>query len=499
VLSERALEEEEVDVFLSEFRDTPVAQAESIYNEAKSGQISISSFVPRSRRYYERLVGAYDNSTSISEYAAGNGRTLFEQLSAWRPYDGFMLSLYLASHSTLTVEINIDTLSTEDLERALNFLVKHGDRTSQLGAIEVGLRAFPSKPEIEPILIRLVEQIRDDDVDGKDSGFKLFSALFIAIDSELSKIRLFTSEPTFYRRLAVMSQAALVHRQLVNSGVEIDSLYEWALSNHGGQYYMQSFADMRVEPRWDPNFAEPSQIKAHFISRIMFAANNYQQNIEGSKLYDLILGTNSESLYPSDNFLSLFFPGPLDGAEKSTNDLPDQISEIVEAQLGTEEVGPLSFAALVNSARIFHVGSDKADLAAKVLRHSSYRLANLEARTQLISILYGLAAVAAVTRSYMLADELRILVRVYRRDAQYSLSSEEAMRICLVAASSRANLSEWRDYVGDCFTELAFGDLKADDGKILHSHLQYLCHAVPEIWVSCGRADAALMAYNAMQ
>jgi hypothetical protein len=78
----------------------------------------------------------------------------------------------------MTAEINIDKLSNEDLVRAFDFLDKQGDRTSQLVAIEIGLRILRSRPEIEPILIRLVKQIRDDDDSGQSSRFNLLSALF---------------------------------------------------------------------------------------------------------------------------------------------------------------------------------------------------------------------------------------------------------------------------------------------------------------------------------
>lgn len=498
VLSERALKDAEVDAFHSEFHDTPVEQAQSIHSEILGGQSNISSLVPTSRRYFERLVGAFDGSATIRDYAAGNGRSFFEQLSSWRPFDGFLLSLFLSSHSALTDEVNIDQLGSEELVRALDFLDKHGDRTSQLGAIEVGLRIIPLRPEIEPILIRLIEQIRDDDVDGKDSGFKLISALFVLVDGELSRTRLFASEPPFYRRLAALSQAALIHRQLENSDIDIDLFCEWAFSNRGEQYYLQSLADMRMEPCWNPNLAVASQMKADFFGRITIAAMNYEQNIKGGKLFDLILSTDPGSLHTLSTFPSTYFPGPLEGVENTSNILPAEISEAIQTQLSAEEVGPSSFIALVNFALIFRVSADQAELAAKALKLGSYRLANVEDRYQLLAILNGLATVAAVARSCTLADELRILVRRYRRDAQYALSIEEVMRICLVAASSRSDMNDWRDFAGEWLTELAFSDLEGNDGEVLHSHLKCLCHAVPELWVSCGRADAALMAYNAL-
>lgn len=499
VLAVRALEDEEVDVFHGEFRDTPIQKARSIRSEILGRGISISSLVPASRRYFERLVGAYDGSASIRDYAASSGRMLFEQMSAWRSYDGFLFSLFLSAHSSMTDEINVDRLDGADLVRAFDFLDKHGDRTSQLGAIEVGLRVLPARPEIEPVLINLIERIRSDDVDEQASGFELLSALFILVDGELSRSRLLSVEPPFYRRLAALSQAALIHRQLVNSKVDIDQFCKWTFSNRGEEYYLQSLADMRMEPRWNPDLSAASQMKADFLGRIMIAAKNYGKSIKSGQLYDLVNGTGLESLHSCIEFPRSYFPGPLEGAEDNPNILPCEISEAIEIQLSADEVGPSSFIALVNSTLIFRIGLDQAELAAKALKLGSHRLAKIEDRSQLLAILNGLATVAAVARSCALADELRILVRRYRRDAEYALSVEEAMRICLVAAASRANLDGWREFAGDWITELAFGDLENYDGEMLLSHLRCLCRAVPELWVSCGRADAALMAYNASQ
>ena len=493
ILSERALEDDEVDAFHSEFLDTPVVKTHSINRDVRARQVSRASLVPPSRRYFERLVGEYDGSASIHDYASGNGRKLFEQLSAWHPYEGFLFSLFLSSHAALTDKISVDQLNDDDFVRAFDFLDEHGDRISQLGAIEVGLRVLPSRPDIEQALIRLIEQIRDDDVGGQASGFKLLSALFCLVDGELSRIRLFSSEPPFYRRLAALSQAALIHRQLVSSSVDIDQLSEWAFNNCGG-FYLQSLVDMRSEPRWDPEFVMAAQIKADFFGRILIAAKKYEQNITGSQIYDLIFGDKAESLQSLINPFYSFLPSPLEGTEDIQRTLPPELVEEIETQLKAEEVGPSSFPALVNSALSFRIGADQAELAATALKRSNYHLRNIENESQLAAILDGLATVAAVSRSSSLADELLILVRKYRRDAEYELSLQEVIRICLIAAASRSELSEWTEFVGDWLTELAFSDLNDDEAQGFHACLDCLCHAVPELWVSCGRADAALSA-----
>jgi len=497
VLDERALGDDELDAYHSDFRDTPVHMARTIRGEIYAGTSSISSLVPPSRRYFERLVGTYDGSASIHDYASGAGKAHFSQLFAWQPFDGFLFSLLLSSHASLTAEIPVDQLGHDELVRAFEFLDKRGDRLSQLGGIDVGLRVLPTRPEILPVLERLVGRIRDDDVEGKQSDFNLLSALFVLVDGELSRRRIFAAEPPFYRRFAALAQGALIHRQLVNTTIDFDRFAKWALDHRAAEFYLQSLADMRLEPRWKPDLAAASQMKADFFGRIMIAANTYKEHVAGTALAPVILETGPGSLHALADLFHAYLPGPLEGAEVSQNVLPPDMAGTIEAQLAAEDVGPASFIALVNSALIFRVGHDQAELAAKALKLGNYRLSNVKDKSELIAVLNGLASVAAAARSHHLADELRILVRRYLRDAQYALSIEEAVRVCVVAGASRTYLNDWRDFVGDWLTELAFGDLKDNDGRVLYAHLHSLCHAVPELWVSCGRADAALMAFNA--
>ncbi|TGE34512.1 hypothetical protein [Desulfosporosinus sp. Sb-LF] len=223
---------------------------------------------------------------------------------------------------------------------------------------------------------------------------------------------------------------------------------------------------MRLEPCWSPEFSDGPQLKANFLGRILIASHHYEHNIKSRDLSELFSGNSSECLYSFCEFPFSYYPGPLEGNQDYPKILPVEISQAIETQLRAEEVTAKSFIALVNSALIFRVGVDQAELAAKALKLGSYRLSNVENQSHLLAILNGLATVAAITRSYSLADELRILVRIYRRDPQFPLSIEEATRICLVASSSRKDLKEWRNLAGEWLTELAFSDLEESEGEV---------------------------------
>ncbi|GAV12970.1 hypothetical protein [Paenibacillus sp. NAIST15-1] len=495
ILTNRALEDDEIDEFHTDITDTPGFKERTIYQGLTSGNASTSLLIPSSKRYYERLVGCYDGSLSIREYATGQGRQHFEQLLHLNPYEGLLHCLYVSLHSDLTYEIKMENIDINVIVRVFEFLESNGDVVSQIGAIEIGLRILSSKPEISPLIIRLIKQIRDDRVDGSLSKIKLFSALFILIDGELSRIRLFSSEPPFYRRLASMSHAALIHRQLIKSGVNIDLFSDWALNICGEQFYFQSLTDIRLEPRWSPDFALPSQIKAEFLGRILSAAQKNETNITDQELHELVLGMKAQSLRSLIEF-QWYFPGPLEGVYDIPPQLPQELLDTIESQLQSEEISSISFIGLINSAFIFRVETTHVELVARNLQLGNHRLNNVSDKTQLLAILNGLASVAAVARSSLLAKEIKELVRVYRHHPQYSLTITETLRVCLVAAACYEDLNNWNEFIGEWLTELAFSKLDNDEVNVFLSQLQCLCHAVPELWVTCGRAEAALRALS---
>lgn len=493
ILEKRALVDDEVETFHADLRDTPVYVERTIRDEIIAGKCSVSSFVPNSLRYFERLIGAFESNDSIQEYAISTGRRVFRQLAEWRPYEGFLFSLLVSSHSTLTAEMEVDHLEQKELEKAFKFLEVHGDMLSRLGAIEAGLRLLPDRPQIEPFLLRLVHRIRDDDVESETSEFKLLSALFVLVDGELARTRLLAEKPPFYRRLASLSQAAMIHRQIIQCEMDYVHFSNWALNNRGQQFYLQSLVDMRAEPRWNPDLADALQIKAEFIGRLMNAGNSCREYLKDVELRETILCDGKQSIAKLCEFPRPYYPGPLEGAEDSPITLPKDLSLIIEEQLNND-VEASSFITLVNSAMICKIKSDHAELATKALILGNHTLANLEGRSQLLGILRGLATVAAVSRNAALADEIRILVRCYRRDSEYGFSIEDALRIVLVASAARENFMEWKEFAGGWLTELAFGELEINETKTFYSHLLALLHSVPELWVSSARAEAALQA-----
>jgi hypothetical protein len=72
-----------------------------------------------------------------------------------------------------------------------------------------------------------------------------------------------------------------------------------------------------------------------------------------------------------------------------------------------------------------------------------------------------------------------------------------ALRIGLVAAASNSATDKWCKFVGNWITELAFEDIGRETALALRRHIHTLCHAEPQLWETCARADAACAALAA--
>jgi hypothetical protein len=72
------------------------------------------------------------------------------------------------------------------------------------------------------------------------------------------------------------------------------------------------------------------------------------------------------------------------------------------------------------------------------------------------------------------------------------LTIEDAFRIAIIACASRSELADWCKCLGDFMVDCAFQPITVEEATRLHSHLVHLCHLVPELWSTCGQAEAAL-------
>jgi hypothetical protein len=286
--------------------------------------------------------------------------------------------------------------------------------------------------------------------------------------------------------------AALIERCFVAVGGDTTEFSDWAMSARGQLFLLQCFVDLRLEPRWLPELVLPHQLKNELGARVWIAAKNNAEDVNAAGWGYLLLDDVEGSVRRKINIPLAFLPGPLEGGTEAQMEIPAEHQAEMLTGLSGSVITASSFCALVNSSLLFRVPADLADAGADAIARAEYRLDCGGDVKLLVNVLLGLATVAAVTRNYRLTDSLFTVLRKYRRFYPDELGIEDSFRIGIIASASRVELSEWCQLVGSCMADLAFQPIAKDEASRLHSHLVHLCHLVPELWATCGQAEAAL-------
>lgn len=494
VLTAAPLEDEDLELLRNELSLTPTNVAESITSGLKSDSCDLSTLVPKVDRYFDRLVGCLGHCNDLYSYLDGEARSHIAQLLNWHAVEGLKLSLLLASHPAVTSAIAEQVSNADQLEPVFAWVQCQGDMFSRLGAVELGLTLLDKAPQLEPILENLVRDILADDPEDSLGRFSSISSLLIFVCDEVARTKVLFGKPPFWSRHAAIAQASLIQRSLSASGCELEGFLSWARENRGQRFFFQVLVDLRLEPRWLPDFASPKQLKAEFLGRIAAAASNNEGKIQSSELRRLI-NDDSDGIRAQMKFLFPYLPGPLEGGCESSLEIPQEFIADLEQLTASERLDPASFSGLVNSAFLFRIGSDQARLAATALREVKYRLRQQGGENDpldMFALISGLATVAATSRCKELADETRVLSRVTRRTRPAALGIGDEIRIVLLAAASREDPNEWAIFIGEWFTELAFEVPRGKDANLLLSRICCLIDLEPKLSVTCAKAEAAL-------
>ncbi len=481
LLEQRTPDNDEIGLIQDDFNDTPVGARDAIRNNLVSGTISLDVLVPRSARYYERLVGRCEDGAKIEDYIREVAVPLMRSNIGWRSFAGYQFALLLTSQPAFSVALG--EIETEEglLSKVLDWSAAKGDAISRASCIEIGLRRISDDPLIKEPLSKLIDSLAKDAPVAHVDQFKLLSALFLAVYGEMSFRRVLSSKPPFWRRLAALAQAGMIARQIIANGHNVTEVADWFMSVRAQTFTLQCYADMRLEPRWFAELAMPGQLRNELVGRTWMAAKANEAVVASQGWTDKLLGEGDGTLLSQFQMAQAFLPGPLEGGSNALQEMPQEVVDSIQSGLSETTITATSFMALANAGLVYRLAPQLVDLAAAAIGRADYRLEIGDPKVSLKAVLLGVASVAAVTRDHALADALFIVLRKYRKFYPAELSIDNTFRVAMVASASRENLLDWTKCVGGCMNDMAFQNITPEEASFLHSHIVCLCHLVPEL------------------
>ena len=491
VLFAHPADDDELMAIQEDLNATPVAVENAVRGSLTTGNVSLNVFIPRSELYYERLVGKCDPGQTFEAFVSTGLTRHIRDLIAWDPLRGYRLALMLAAQPSISAVIGAETIPTQRHATMFEELAAQGDVLSRAAAIEMGFDQVRSTAELREPFARLIQAAVAAAPIAKIDPYKLLSSLIVLTYGEIAHTRVLAAKPPYWRRLAAIAQAAVIARCVATTGDDGTQFIKWALTVRSQLFLLQCFVDVREEPRWVAELVLPNQLRNELGGRIWTAANAHSAFVIEEGWKELLLDETAGSLRHQLNLPQIMLPGPLEGSSTLIMEIPPEHLGEIRTDLSRAVITAECFSALANAALFFRIPLDVVDLASDALSRAEYYLQR-SGDQPLVPFLLGLATIAAVTRNQRLADTLFILLRKYRRLYPNELDVDAALRVALMACGSRADLRDWCKCVGDHVTDTAFQQLTRDEAVRLHSHVALLCHLVPELWGTCGQAEAAL-------
>ena len=490
ILSNRNLSAIELEQFHKLVSMSPNLFSVTVQQHLDQSKIHPSVLIPNSTTYYELLIGKYDNSESISDYATGAASKLISELLHWDSYKGLKQCLKLSTHSAISSQINISPNLQENFEKILNEIIKSEDRVSQMGGIILGLDNFSDYPDVEPYLIELIQQIRDDNPEDTNSAFNKLNTLFVLVEGELARTKCLKDVPAFYRKLASITHATIIQQNLPITKFDFEKFSNWVHDGWGPYYYYQTLSNLQQDNRWYPDFTNPQILKDYFINRILNQLTKSKLE-KSSKLVSIILGDSPSSLLLSRTMSPESFSGPVDGREFCTNLIPKELSK--ELKVRFRDRKPTE-----NLTRLFLIWIIKfEDL--NLYKYTEefliemYNISELDLTNEdgISDILNNMSIIATVTKSENLMKHVRGLCLHLRKFYPDQLNILSEFQFCLTSAHAIENNDKRRNFIGDWITQLSFS-IPKEKVVMFHFGLKRLCHVEPELWKYCSRAEAAL-------
>ncbi len=482
--SENDIEDYVINEFEEDLANTPYGKSIELMEAMKIGKSTYESLVPQKLKYYERLVGVYSHSENIVEYTNNELEQHLKELFSNSYYSALSVTFLLSSHTSILTALKQITHNKQELLKYYDWAIINGDLISQIGLIEFGFQLLNEYPEIEPKLEKLVNIFLNEETKLQKIKLQLLSALIVFVEGELSQTKVFNGFPPFYRKLASISHASLIFRCALKNHVKLKEFADNIIDIRKLNYYCQSLVDMKLEPRWHPEYLEHNQLKNEFLGRIINSFDRNKDKIKSESLKNL-LKINIQKVQ-NENLSGVFLPGPLEGNLEPLK-LSTELIGIIEANLATGESSPKSLLPLINLASFRCIDEKYISKISKILREAKHILADTE-NDKAPYILDGLAKLAALTRSTELSEEVIILSRRYRYYLNVNECPEQILATYITSAAAFEDHEEWLMYIGNCINELAYLPLTKNGINSLFAWLKVLVLIEPKLRCTCGKA-----------
>ena len=435
--------------------------------EAFAGSVVQSDLVPMSRRYYDRLVPAWQGQRTLPEFV----EALRLRSPASDPVAQVRHELLWSAHAHTAPVASIAILEEATLRALVSDLLPTIDLWSLTGLIEGTLARSDASQTLRDLIVELITTFA---AYIQDSGrVELTSRLGGMVDGLLNTSGLFTGVPVYWRRLAALAHAAVLERAVLELGVDPQPLANWA-EDSWSVFQTATLADVSAEPRWNSFMLAPEQMKQELLGRVLGALESHREAL-AETLAGLAFGETAGSLESQRVVFFSVLPGPLEGGLAIAQPLPKHLVEQFNSML-SDTSQSLEFRVLAG-AHLAGLGKPLPEQWAKltgIVKDLALSDSIDAEADHWPGLLMRLSLAAAGSRDRPLADAVLRLIEEHGA-VPLPLRLYTGITTCGVEEQD----SEWVIAVASHVARCTAAELSKEDAEYVLTLLRILCDAKP--------------------
>lgn len=304
------------ETFARQFRDTL---------RATGGTIGEGALLPDDVGHWENLTAALEGSPDLNtfiqaELATERKRQLHAH--AARAYRAVSLSLCA---SELVPKQLLDGLELESVVAMIEGVLELDDPFALVGSFEYCAASLQRDKRFVALGTSILDRIVGD-MDRLQRATGIWATAFVIATAHLSMDIQTRGYPAFWRRLAAAAHASLVVRTSGVPDEDPSEFLRWAVRMRGVEFQCSVLFDMPTEPRWRPEWVDPSFVTADVVGRALGALETVPKELVPAPWTELISKARAwideQKLTPF-----MFLPSVLQGALHRTAPPIDQMNK----------------------------------------------------------------------------------------------------------------------------------------------------------------------------
>jgi hypothetical protein len=234
--------------------------------EQRNGQLGEVDILPGDARHWQNLAPHPRTSTSLDAFLAeelAEARRVSIENDSMRGFA--ILSLSFCAPKLIPIAW-LSERSDDTLVAMIESVTGFDDPFALVGCFELCAALHDRDPRYAGLGDKLLDRLFGD-MDWLRRAAGVWATAFLLATAALTRSDVTRGQPPFWRRLAAASHASLVVRACGVQDVDAKGLLLWGVRQRGVEYQLSILRDMRTEPRWRPEWADPGILVADIFGR----------------------------------------------------------------------------------------------------------------------------------------------------------------------------------------------------------------------------------------